>query len=89
MASIEHPFDTGAVPPQPLNHETPPDVPLRVQGQIPVEARLLWPDRDEVVQAVAIRWTAERVMVSWRQPGAGPMGTAYAWLPAADVRRQR
>lgn len=71
----------------PLNHQTPTDVPLRVQGQIPVSARLLWPDRDQVVEATAIRWTAERVMVSWPSD-EGSMRTSYAWLPVGDVRRR-
>lgn len=76
-----------AVVPPPRNHQPPPDPPLRPMGQIPVIARLIWTDGVEWVPALAIRWTPTHVMVSWSDPTAGPLRTAYAWLPAADVRR--
>jgi hypothetical protein len=73
---------------KPLNYEQPPDVPLRPGPGGPlVIARLVWPDGEEYVPAVANRWTRTHVLVVQYVQGGGRRREVLTWLRAEDVRR--
>jgi hypothetical protein len=74
---------------RPLNYHQPADVPVRpAPGRILVIARLVWPDREEWVPAVANRWTRTHVLVlrTVHDQHGKPCEDAL-WLRAIDVRR--
>ncbi|MGQ0847229.1 MAG: hypothetical protein ACT4QF_24180 [Sporichthyaceae bacterium] len=74
----------------PLNAEHPPYIPLRpANGPAPlVIARLVWPDGEEYVPAVANRWTRTHVLVVQYVVGQdGRRREVVTWLKAEDVRR--
>lgn len=73
---------------RPLNFDQPARVPVRPQGRIPVIVRLLWPSHEELVPAVAIRWTSAHFMVLV-PPLNAPEGAdeLVCWLRSDDVYR--
>jgi hypothetical protein len=74
---------------RPSNYEQPLDVPLRPgPGGLLVIARLVWPDGEEYVPALANRWTRTHVMVvQYADDGDGRRREVVTWLRAEDVRR--
>jgi hypothetical protein len=70
---------------RPLNREMPDRVPRRPMGEIPVIARLVWPDGEEYRAVLANRWTRAHVMVTWVEDG--PYRDRSVWLRAQDVTR--
>lgn len=89
MQSFELVFDNGHMEPsRPLNSEKPPDVPLRPGpvGHL-VIARLVWPDGEEFVPAVANRWTRTHVLVVQYVHDGARRREVLTWLRAGDVRR--
>jgi hypothetical protein len=70
------------------NREAPEHIPVRPQGDIPVIVRVVWLDgTEEWRPARAVRWTAEHVMVAWRDEQDDPRSERYEWLRAGDVAR--
>ncbi|HWK92615.1 MAG TPA: hypothetical protein VNR17_10195 [Luteimicrobium sp.] len=72
---------------RPLNEDRPRRIPTRPQGNIPVIARLLFHEREELVPARAIRWAEGRVLVLWLADGQDPKSELLFWLRAEDVYR--
>lgn len=54
-------------------------------GNIPVIARLVWPDAEEWRPATANRWTKTHVLVTWAEDGQPR--ERLVWLRAEDVTR--
>jgi hypothetical protein len=52
-----------------------------------VIARLVWPDREEYVPAVANRWTRTHVVVQYAHDADGRRREVVTWLRAEDLRR--
>ena len=71
-----------------VNTEVPAQVSMRRMGEIPVLARVAWDDgTQEWLQAMAVRWTSNLVMVTWWDE-VGPSPTErFEWLRAHDVVR--
>jgi len=70
------------------NREAPERIPVRPQGDIPVIVRVVWLDGSEEWRpARAVRWTAEHVMVAWRDEPDDPRSERHEWLRAGDVAR--
>jgi len=70
------------------NREAPAQIPVRPQGDFPVIVRVVWDDgTEEWRPARAVRWTAEHVMVAWRDVQQDPRSERYEWLRAGDVAR--
>jgi len=70
------------------NREAPARIPVRPQGDIPVIVRVVWLDgTEEWRPARAVRWTAEHVMVAWRDEPGDPRSERHEWLRAGDVAR--
>lgn len=70
------------------NREAPAQIPVRPQGDFPVIVRVVWEDgTEEWRPARAVRWTAEHVMVAWRDVQQDPRSERYEWLRAGDVAR--
>lgn len=70
------------------NREAPERIPVRPQGDIPVIVRVVWMDgTEEWRPARAVRWTADHVMVAWRDDPGDPRSERHEWLRAGDVAR--
>ncbi len=70
------------------NREAPERIPVRPQGDIPVIVRVVWLDgTEEWRPARAVRWTADHVMVAWRDEPSDPRSERHEWLRAGDVAR--
>ena len=70
------------------NGEVPDRAPLRRMGAIPVVVLLEWDDgQQERRAAIAVRWTATHVMVTWREDARALRTTRYEWMRAHDVVR--